>query len=223
LSESGGDIVTAMETRIPDGLTPAAPALRGAIDYAREWAADHRGRATVVVFVSDGFPTMCEGGVLTLASLLSASKAGIEGSPPIRTFAIGLGADQNLHNIARSGGTNQAFLVEFENIATDFVNALLNITNSKVGCQFDLPEPTGTNVELDKDKVQFVYTPASGEAEEVPRIESAAACDRNPNGGWYYDNPASPSLISVCPCTCSRLQAGTIDLRLGCKPRIGLM
>ncbi|HEX2669719.1 MAG TPA: hypothetical protein VHM25_02550, partial [Polyangiaceae bacterium] len=71
-------------------------------------------------------------------------------------------------------------------------------------------------------KVQVLYTPASGDAEEVPSISSLAACAKNPNGGWYYDNPDSPSKITVCPCTCARLQAGRVDVRLGCKPRLGI-
>jgi hypothetical protein len=28
--------------------------------------------------------------------------------------------------------------------------------------------------------------------------------------------------ITVCPCTCARFQAGRVDVRLGCKPRLGL-
>jgi hypothetical protein len=52
----------------------------------------------------------------------------------------------------------------------------------------------------------------------VPHIESAEACARQPNGGWYY----SGSQIAVCPCTCSRFAAGRVDVRLGCQPAIGL-
>jgi hypothetical protein len=70
--------------------------------------------------------------------------------------------------------------------------------------------------------VQVVYTPPSGNAEEVPSISSLGACAKNATGGWYYDDPNQPSKITVCPCTCARFGAGRVDVRLGCKPRLGL-
>jgi hypothetical protein len=53
-------------------------------------------------------------------------------------------------------------------------------------------------------------------------VSSFAACAKNPNGGWYYDDAEHPSKPTVCPCTCARFQAGRVDVRLGCKPRLGL-
>jgi len=70
--------------------------------------------------------------------------------------------------------------------------------------------------------VQVTYTSADESREEVPRISDFSACSRNPNGGWYYDNPAAPTQILVCPCTCSRFEAGRVDVALGCKPSVGI-
>jgi hypothetical protein len=76
---------------------------------------------------------------------------------------------------------------------------------------------------LDLDEVQIVYTTAStDESREVPRITSAEACVRNPNGGWFYDDPDDPTKIQVCPCTCQSFQAGTVDVRVGCVPSVGI-
>ena len=80
---------------------------------------------------------------------------------------------------------------------------------------FYYPFGEQAEIPLDPEKVQVIYTPSSGDAEEVPSISSFGACATTPNGGWYYDDPLHPSKITVCPCTCARLQAGRVDVRLG--------
>jgi hypothetical protein len=220
LSEIGEDLVAAIEDTAPAGLTPTVPAMEGAISYARAWATDHPERATLVVLVTDGFPTQCGSAPEAVAT---AAKNGYQSAQHIRTFVIGVGdvARFNLDNYARSGGTGKAFLTDSGDITNSFVAALGNITNRQLACEYQLPEPP-SGMKLDTSKVQVVYTPATGSPEEVPSIQSLGACANNPNGGWFYDDANDPTKISVCPCTCSRFQAGQVDVRLGCKPRLGL-
>ncbi len=220
VAEIGPDLVAAMNDVAPGGLTPTVPALQGAITYARAWAADNPGRATLVVLVTDGFPTQC---VNDPDRISQAARAGYESAEHIRTFVIGVGevAKFNLDNYARAGGTKKAYLTDAGDVTTSFVDALSNITNRGLACEYQLP-PAPDGMKLDSEKVQVIYTPAVGEAEEVPSISSLSACAKNPNGGWYYDDPNQPSKISVCPCTCARFQAGRVDVRLGCKPRLGI-
>jgi hypothetical protein len=99
---------------------------------------------------------------------------------------------------------------------------LNNISDSRIVCDYDIPAAPSANLSLDYDRVQLVYSPASGSPEQVPRLASSDACGRNPNGGWYYDDPTRPTRISVCACTCARFAAGRVDLRVGCDPYIGL-
>jgi Mg-chelatase subunit ChlD len=220
VSDVGADLVAAMDEVAPGGLTPTVPALKGAISYARSSAQDNPGRATMVVLVTDGFPTQCDN---EPDQISQAAQAGYESAEHIRTFVIGVGdvAKFNLDNYARSGGTKKAYLTDAGDVTTTFVDALNNITNRALACDYQLPPPPD-GMKLDTTKVQVVYTPSSGDAEEVPSISSLAACAKNPNGGWYYDDPAQPAKITVCPCTCARFQAGRVDVRLGCKPRLGL-
>ena len=220
ISEVGPKLVAAMDEMTPGGLTPTVPALEGAISYARSWAQKNPGRATTVVLVTDGFPTQCDNAP---GHISDAAKAGYESAERIRTFVIGVGdvAKFNLDNYARSGGTKSAYLTDAGDVTSTFVNALNNITNRAITCEYQLPPPPD-GMKLDSAKVQVLYTPATGAPEEVPSISSLAACAKNPNGGWYYDNADLPSKITVCPCTCARLQAGRVDVRLGCKPRLGL-
>jgi hypothetical protein len=220
VGEIGPDMVAAMSDVTPGGLTPTVPALEGAISYARSWAQDNPGRATTIALVTDGFPTQCSNDP---AAISQAARGGYESPEHIRTFVIGVGdvAKFNLDNYARAGGTKKAYLTDAGNVTATFVDALNNITNRALACEYQLPPPPD-GMKLDTGKVQVVYTPASGGAEEVPSIDSLAACAKNVNGGWYYDDPEQPSKITVCPCTCARLQAGRVDVRLGCKPRLGL-
>ncbi len=220
VSEVGLDLAAAMDEVTPGGLTPTVPALEGAVSYARSWAQDNPGRATLIVLVTDGFPTQCENDP---GQISQAARAGYESPEHIRTFVIGVGdvAKFNLDNYARAGGSTKAFLTDAGDVTRTFVDALNNITNRGLACEYQLPPPPD-GMKLDTGKVQVVYTPASGGAEEVPSISSLAACSKNPNGGWYYDDPERPSKIKVCPCTCARFQAGRVDVRLGCKPRLGL-
>jgi len=220
ISEVGPQLAAAMDNVAPGGLTPTVPALQGAISYARSWARANPGRATTVVLVTDGFPTQCDNAPEHISD---AAQAGYESAERIRTFVIGVGdvAKFNLDNYARSGGTKTAYLTDAGDVTSTFVDALNNITNSALACEYQLPPPPD-GMKLDSTKVQVLYTPSTGDAEEVPSISSSSACSKNPNGGWYYDDANAPSKITVCPCTCARLQAGRVDVRLGCKPRLGL-
>ncbi len=221
LADTAPDILAAMNDKTPAGYTPLVPALQGAIQYAKGWADDHPGIATVVVLVSDGFPTQCGGGPEGVAN---AAEEGYTTDPRIKTYVIGVGdvARFNLENYARAGGTVDPFLTDEANASESFVEALLNITDSEIACEYEIPDPPDEMTQVDFDKVQIVYTPQGGDPEEVPKVNSLGDCAMAENGGYYYDNSTAPTRIYVCPCTCARFQAGRVDVRLGCEPRIGI-
>ncbi|HEY3496535.1 MAG TPA: vWA domain-containing protein [Polyangiaceae bacterium] len=220
IADVGGDLVDAMADMFPAGLTPTAPALTGALEYAAGSAEDNPERATFVVLVTDGYPTQCE--PTAVSSVADIAESAYLAEASVRTYVVGVDAEFNLNNIAIAGGTNEAFLVDSENVADSFVTALRNVSNSRLACEYNIPPPpSGTQV-IDLEEVQVTYTTAEERTEEVPRIQDLEACARNPNGGWYYDDLTNPKRIKVCPCTCARFQAGRVDVRLGCKPKIGL-
>jgi hypothetical protein len=220
IGDVGEDLVAAMDDTFPGGLTPTVPALTGALQYAADWADENPGRATFVVLVTDGHPTQCE--PRTVSAVADAAEAAHLTEPYVRTYVVGLDAEFNLDNIALAGGTLNAFLVDSENVTDSFVSALRNVSNDQLACEYALPPPPSGSQLIDFDEVQVTYTTSEDETEEVPFIVNLEACGRNPNGGWYYDDPANPTRIRVCPCTCSRFQAGRVDVRIGCRPRIGL-
>lgn len=223
VGEVSEDLIAAIEEQIPSGLTPTLPALQGAHRYAQQYAVDNPERVVSVVLVTDGYPTQCTQ-VVSVSDLVDVAEEARTTAPYVRTFVIGLAAAGNLNSIARAGGTNGAYLVDEGDTTASFRQALENITNSPVPCTFEIPEPPSQNEVIDPERVQVVYSPASGAAEEIPRLPSSAACGdaRATNGGWYYNDNANPTSIQVCACTCSRFGAGQVDIRIGCEPRIGI-
>jgi hypothetical protein len=216
----GSSLVSAIDAHFPRGLTPTMPALQGGVQYASEWARQHPGRVTVVVLVTDGFPTQCQDPI-SINDIADVAAAAANADPSVRTYVIGLEGTLNLDLVARLGGTTQAYVIGQGDIAGPFIQALLNITQSPLSCRFEIPAPADPGQVVDYAKVQVVYTPAAGEAEEIPKLDSAAGCASAPNGGWYYDDPSAPKNIEVCGCNCARFGAGRVEVRLGCAPRRG--
>jgi hypothetical protein len=127
---------TALEETVPGGGTPTWPAVRGALDYAEQIAAESGPTPTVVVLITDGEPGLMsppvddpEGDVTmketcyehgftpvpnTMPQVASIVQAAFEGSYAIRTYAIGVsvvGGLANLDLVAAAGGTELATLV----------------------------------------------------------------------------------------------------------------
>jgi len=83
-------------------------------------------------------------------------------------------------------------------------------------CVFDIPSPSDGST-IDPTHVNFVYSPTSGGAVTIPNVGTMAGCSGD---GWYYDNPAAPTQIIVCPTTCSTLEGdatGTVSVQFGCS------
>jgi hypothetical protein len=222
VADNGADLIAAIVENQPAGLTPTLPALQGALQHTKDWIASgkNEGRAVVTVLVTDGYPTQCQSPV-SIKEIADVAKDAFD-NQHIRTFVIGLAAGFNLDTIAQAGGTVSATLLDEDEPTSDLVDALINITDSKIACDYDIPvPPDGT--EFIQDKVQVIFTPMGSAEEEIPRIDSASACGVNPNGGWYFDSPTNPKQIRVCPCTCSRInQAGSVRISLGCEPVPGI-
>jgi hypothetical protein len=233
LPANAGALVASIQAHAPSSFTPTTPALQGAIDHMKAWGRNHVGRAPVVVLVTDGFPTTCADttptGVSTgmqASDVAVLAKTAFETDPPVRTFVVGFNSGQGLENldqIAKAGGTSQAFLIAGGNIGDTFVNAMLSIASTQLQCSFDLPKPTDPNGTIDKDKVDVSYTPsATGITEPVAKLNNFSDCSVNQNQGWYYDSPGAPTKIEICPGTCARFAAGTVKLLSGCAPVINL-
>jgi hypothetical protein len=212
----------------PTGETPTAAAIRGACDYATGWKHDHAGREVVILLLTDGkpeAPVTCMDGkgscCPSLSDAMDAAKECHEGKGFIRTFVLGVGPLlENLREIAIAGGTNDAYLVEGGDVSGEVLKALNRIRgDAAIPCEFGLPAaPTGQT--LDYRKVNITYASAACEPTAYAYVETEEQCGAE--GGWYYDDPAAPGSIRLCPSSCDQVSVpgGQLLFTVGCETRV---
>jgi hypothetical protein len=195
---------------IPLESTPTYPAMVGAIQHARAWKDGHPDHKVVVLLATDGEPSDCNS---TLQNVSQAATEGLLGSPSIPTYVLGMGpALTTLNDIARAGGTGNAFLVD-PNSRQALAQALNAIRGAAAPCEYVLPNPAN----VDPTKVNIEFTPPGGRSTRLPNVGDASRCSAS--GGWYYDNPQAPRRAILCPVSCSSSNVSTggqVDVILGC-------
>ncbi len=219
-------VTASLAMRQPNGNTPTAAALQGAITAAKVQARTNPGHTVVVVLATDGIPDECAPSDIPGIAGIASAAAG--GAPAIRTFAIGVFTPDaiatgtaDLDQLAAAGGTTKAFVINTnQNVELQFAAALAAIRGASLPCEYALPSPAGGVPDYRKLNVQ--HTLANGTSATLPYVEDAAACNPT-SGGWYYDaDPAeggTPTKILVCPASCGTLKTdvtGRVDVVLGC-------
>ena len=205
------------------GYTPSIAALQGSFSACQARRAQQPDRKCVIVMVTDGKP---EGKCLPTDAEAQAPLGDIAAqayAAGIAVFAIGFPGlpalgQSTLQTIATKGGTTAPVLIESGDVGQEFIVALNRIRGTSLGCEYEMPTTdAGT---IDPFMVRVDYTLA-GARETIARKWLPADCAGG--DGWYYDNNTTPTKITVCPATCSRVQAGVggrIDILLGCTVNI---
>jgi hypothetical protein len=87
--------------------------------------------------------------------------------------------------------------------------------SAPIPCELLVPEPEAGGV-LDPGLVNVVFTPPDAtDGAAIPGVPNADGCGTGP--GWYYDDPAQPMTIHLCPSSCTAAEAGgALDIQLGC-------
>lgn len=241
LAQNRAALLDAIATTQPGSLTPTAPAVEGALQYALQvaQAPENEGIPTVLILATDGMPSECgpvgpdgmrtQGLSNVLESLERYSTPLLDASgnvsqPPILTYLIGTRELENNAQVLAAAGGGQAFLVDAAapgtNLEARFLDALLSIVVKPLDCEIDVPQTasdTGEVVDFEKVRVQFTGA-ASGTTTEFPRVMSPGACGNN--SAWFYDDNLAPQKILFCRSACDGLGAGDLKLELGCSPRI---
>jgi len=217
-------IVDSLALHTPYSSTPTGPALQGAIDFSRNWAAANASHIVVTVLATDGFPAGCEGD--DIQRVAGIAKDGYASARSIRTYAIGIGTSfdnslfpdagtwlENLNLVAAAGGTGAAFPITRQ-VAELFLDALNRIRGTALGCAYLLPPPMGKPTDF--GQVNFLHRKGGADATYIPKVANAAACAGQ---GWYYDDEKSPTRILTCDATCQELAAdftGQVEIEVGC-------
>jgi hypothetical protein len=109
-------------------------------------------------------------------------------------------------------------LQDFGPVFMDMATAV--VQSAKLSCEYDIPPPPDMET-FDPTKVNVQYTPGGGAPTPILNVPDVGGCGMT--GGWYYDDPASPKKIMMCPSTCATLEAdtkGQIDVLFGCQTEI---
>ncbi|AKV00627.1 hypothetical protein AKJ09_07290 [Labilithrix luteola] len=92
------------------------------------------------------------------------------------------------------------------------------VSTSRVACELDIPAPDGGT--LDPNSVNVRMDDGTGAPVTPPRVSSAADCASA--DGWYYDDPAAPKKVLLCPTSCENAQskggqnAPKVEVLFGC-------
>jgi hypothetical protein len=189
------------------GISPPEPGPR------RGHPARHRRQAEAPVSCSNG------GCCPTLDEATSVVSDCLKGNAGVPTYVLGVGPNlDNLSRIAQSGGTRAAYLVGDQNVAANVLNALNSIRGAaKIPCNLEIPRPA-SGAALDYGQVNVLLAPTQCAYSPVFHVQTAADCGAD--GGWYYDNPAAPGFVALCPSTCDLARAGSAGLKfsIGARP-----
>lgn len=219
-------LITALDESGPTGGmgTPIEAALRGIVDYTKNNQTP--GRTMVGVLATDGDPSGCDENIGRLSRIIEQHLA----ETGLRTFIIGMtGASlNNLERLAAVGGApehgpqfcgNQQdchFWSVGDGDPVAFVDALAQIEAAAVvPCSYGIPDPP-PGVSLDRDLVNVLFTAKSGNDFVISRVDDCAT-----SGGWVYDNPENPTLLSLCSATCDAVTAegigASLNIAYGCE------
>jgi hypothetical protein len=206
-------LMTSLGQHMPDGYTPTGPALKGAIQYAQQYAQAHAGHKLAVVLVTDGLPLAftdyfdtatgiihpgfprpeCNpSDIPGIAAVAAAGNAPPAGTPAVPTFVIGVASPaelvsfaSQLNQIATGGGTAPAIQIDTsQNVSQVLQTKLAEIRTKVIACDYQIPS---SGVSFDKVNVSFSNGGSDTSIGHVTGADgtTGTACDAR--GGWYYD------------------------------------
>lgn len=199
--------------------TPTTPALEGSLAYAKSEKIARATRDVAVVLVTDGQPTQCSS---TIPATVTVARNYATGSPPVRTYVLGIGpSTANLNMLAQAGGTAPAHLIESGGEA-ELVAAFSAIRDNSITCDYQIPMRPGEVLDYALVNIQ-IRIGINGMLMPLMKVDNAAGCGAA--GGWFYDQPVPPgnpppTKITLCQATCDPLvqTAGShLDMLVGCK------
>lgn len=91
------------------------------------------------------------------------------------------------------------------------------VQGATLACEYDIPPPPD-GMEFDPDEVNVEFDDGMGGVLQIGRVDGPAEC-AGVSDGWYYDNPAMPTSIVVCPQTCDQIQGlgnASVSIQFGC-------
>jgi hypothetical protein len=89
------------------------------------------------------------------------------------------------------------------------------IESAPLPCDYAIPAPP-PGESLDPNRVNLDFSAPSAPKKTFPRAPAQSACADQV--AWFYDDPAAPTQIRMCPAGCQAISGGgTIEIKLGCE------
>ncbi len=204
--------------------TPIEAALRGIVSYTQQ--ARRPGRQMMGLLVTDGGPEGCSASSQHLANIVLAhrEKTGIptyvvatQGAAYSWLEPIAVAGGAPVHTARCAGGVRPCHFYDVGNARPDvFIDVLQQIQRSAISCSYAVPSAdTGLS---DPNEVSLSIRTKAGRELQVERVASSGDCGAAP--GFFYDDPAAPATLDLCPASCSALRAadgGQVNILLGCQ------
>jgi hypothetical protein len=151
----------------------------------------------------------------------------IQGARAKSVYIVGVGdlSSGTMDQWAAASGNPAISLVSMTptQAAATLRAALDGIRTSAVSCSFAIPAPSGPG-SIDYTKLNVTYQAGNGSVQDLRRASNGTSSTCSGSTlGWYYDNPAAPKAINLCPSTCSAFQqdAGAkIQVVFGCTTQV---
>jgi len=215
LPDHYASLVDGLQAQSPVGAsTPTWGALKGSLTAAAALQDAQPNHKVALVLASDGAANGCadpynEAGELASLAASARNYNGVE----TYTIAMQGALIDELDQIAEAGGTEHAYDVTDD--ITQFSDKMSEIRAAAASCAFAIPQSDGED--FDPLALNVSFSPDGGVFSSIPHVESPFACGIGI--GWYYDQPANPTKVVLCPTSCSDLGQGTapeVLLEFGC-------
>lgn len=213
------------------GGTPTLAVIRATIDYVRELRDAGSTARHAIVLVTDGTPQGCDDeddSVEAVAEAVAAANADIP------TYVIGVANPitddepnppdnvSSLNQIAESGGTETAFLVDTgspTDTIAKFSEIIQSIRSQGLSCEVTIPPPPN-GMTFDQDMVNVSLTID----DEAHPLGYSALCSEPE--AWHFDDEAAPTRIVLCDDTCALTKSSaepSLQVEFGCERRTGMV
>jgi hypothetical protein len=201
---------------LPLGMhqSPTDVALTGAIAGLRAWSAGKKSPKLAVLLVTDRIPGIeCIRPVLDGA--IQAAREGVQGTPSVVTYVLGV-RDQldPLNQVASAGGTDHAYLVGTTAAAADILAQLDSIREVALPCEIQVDQS-----HLVQRDVNVELRTADGR-KVLSRVEAKSNCVPAPTSmQWYASELDASGGIALCPAACTSTRAtknATLEVVYGC-------
>jgi len=122
--------------------------------------------------------------------------------------------------VSQTGGVlGDLCLQNFDPVFNDMATAV--VAEAKISCDYPIPPPPDGE-SIDPTKVNVLHTSSGGTQTTIYNVPTGESGCGN-TGGWYFDDPAAPTKITVCANTCAALQGdpgGKVEVLFGCETQI---